>query len=172
MKEKNQKEVPILEINGKTLKLLIDYCYGSAIEITSENLVDLLAAASMLNFVEIEKSCKQFLAKQLRSKRELWTKIYQFAEKYSFTDLMESSIRVACEDFQSIRETADFLNLEYSCLERILKSNFLSDVSEQYIFETAMDWVNYLDERKQFIPHVLKMIRLVRIDETVEFPKF
>lgn len=168
MQEKTQKEVQIQEVNGETLKLLVGYCYSGEVEITSENLLDLLASAAPLNFIEIEKKCKQFLAKQLTSKPEIWLKIYHIAEKYAFNDLMDATIRIVCKDFESIAQTNDFHDMEFACLEQILKSNDINDVAEEKIFEAAMEWVNFAEDRKQFIPKILKMIRLAIIDETVE----
>lgn len=149
--------------------MLVGYCYTGEVEITSENILDLLGSASLLNFVKIEKKCKQFLEKQLTSKPELWLEIYQIAEQYSFSDLMDVSICIVCSNFESIAQTIEFCDMEFACLERILEGNYIYGTKEERIFEAAMKWVNFAEDREQFIPKILKMIRLVRIDKTVEF---
>lgn len=151
MQEKDQEEIKIEDINGKMLEMLINYCYTGQIQITSENVVDILASASLLNFERIEDECRSFLEEQLKSKPELWLDIYGIADSYALNGLCDEAIRMACESFHIITESADFVNMEFGVLKRILCNNENFDVNEEKIFEATMRWVNFDEKREKLI---------------------
>lgn len=172
MQEKDKKDIKIENINGKMLELLINYCYTGQIQITSENVVDLLASASLLNFEGIEDECRRFLEEQLNTMPELWLEIYRIADSYALNGLCDETIRMACECFRTIAKSEDFLNMKFNVLKRILCSNENVGVTEEEIFEATMKWVNFDEKREKCIPEILKLLRLTKIDVTVEWTVF
>lgn len=55
------KEICMYGVNGKSLRLLVDFCYTGEFKITVDNVINLLAAASRYRFVAVEKHCLDFL---------------------------------------------------------------------------------------------------------------
>lgn len=168
MKEKTQKKIEIKYINGKTLKALVNYCYSGQIDITSENVLDIVQSASLMRFEHIETECEEFFKEQLTQNRNLWLLIYGMAEKFLFHDLMDLIIRIICKDFRSIMKTMNFCQMGYTLLKRILSSNEIYNVTEEIIFEAAMTWVKFNSvEREPLIPEILKLLRITEIEASV-----
>lgn len=58
--EGRKDEVIIEDIDGPTLKSIIDYCYTGCIDITEENVDSIFAAASKSEFTELVRRCRKF----------------------------------------------------------------------------------------------------------------
>lgn len=170
MIEKHQKEIKIKQVTGESLKLLVSFCYTGEIEIKSENVVDLLAAASMFRFEKIEEECRKFLEKQLQANVKTSLRIFLIAEIYSFTALSKKSMKIVCNFFAEVSKTLDFNEIMFEFLKRILDSDERFNVTEEEIFEAAMKWVDYnRSKREKCIPNILKLIRLTQISSAVKF---
>lgn len=169
MREKNQTEIKIKQVSGELLKALVNYCYTGKIEINSENILDLLASASMLRFERIEEKCKNFLEKQLVANPKTSLQIFLIADTYSFTDLVDKSVRILCKNFSFNSKLPYFNEISFEYFKRIIDSDEYFDVTEEEIFEAAMNWVDFnRNDRQKFIPNILKLIRLTQINPTVE----
>lgn len=170
MREKHQKQVRIEELDGSTLKAMIVYCYTGKLKITSENVLKLLQAGSMLMFDLINDEVELFLIKQLHAKPKLCLEIFQIAERFSFDKLIAESLQMIGKCFRCVVKKPIFGEMQFSLLERILQSNSKFLAREEEIFEAAMKWVKCDKEnREMLIPEILKSIRLVHIDASVHF---
>lgn len=168
MIEKHQNKIKIKQVTGKSLKLLVNYCYTGELRINSGNVVDLLAAASLMGFERIKQECEIFFKKELKSNSKSSFEIFSLAQMYSFTELAKKSFEIICGTFNELSKTSEFYEIHFEYLERILDSEEEFDGTEQDIFEAAMRWVDFnRSEREKFIPNILKLIRLTQIDPKV-----
>ncbi|CAD6189694.1 unnamed protein product [Caenorhabditis auriculariae] len=63
-----------------------------------------------------------------------------------------------------IRKSEEFYTLSFKDIESILKRSELHVQSEEQVFETLLDWVEYdCDTRKQYLPELLKTVRLALV---------
>lgn len=136
----------------------------------SKNAYSLFEAASTMKFVDVQNECKEFLIEQLMVQPENCLDIYLMAERTRSTDLMNQSVRMACQNFEELSNMLLFGEMDYKFLKRLLLCGDLIECSDEVVFETAMDWVMYsFEERKQFTPDILRLIRLAELDVTVEY---
>lgn len=159
--EEGQKdEVPIANIDGPTLKLIIDFCYTGKIKITDANIMEIVAAASVMNLVRIEQMCEQFWNDKLRVAN--CVEIFGCADKYSFLDLRQKSLDFICEHFVDVAPS-DLQELEFEFIAEVLKCNEINAL-EEYIFQQMLQWVDCDGEkRSQYCADVLKMIQMEKI---------
>jgi len=65
LEESRQTEVTIRDIDENAMELLIDFCYTAHIIVEESNVQTLLPAACLLQLVEIQDICCEFLKRQL-----------------------------------------------------------------------------------------------------------
>ncbi|ETE64125.1 Kelch-like protein 2, partial [Ophiophagus hannah] len=137
MRESQAKNVRIKEIDGWTLKMLIEYIYTGEITVSEENVQVLLPAASLLQLQDVKKGCCDFLETQLHPINCL---------EQHFTEV------VLGEEFLS-------LGVEQVC--SLISSDKLTVASEEKVFEAVIAWVNYdKDVRQELMARLMEHVRL------------
>lgn len=168
MREKTESKIPVGEVDGVTLRALVNYCYSGKIMITAENVQKILSAANMMLFDQIKNECVKHLTEQLAVKPDLSLSIFIIADKLSFNTLAKNSFEMISKHLGSVVNNEMFCHIEYSLLQRILESDAEFDIIEEEIYEAAMKWVEFDEEnRKKLIPDILQLIRLIYIDHSV-----
>uniref|UniRef100_A0A8B9PLU0 Heterogeneous nuclear ribonucleoprotein A0 n=1 Tax=Apteryx owenii TaxID=8824 RepID=A0A8B9PLU0_APTOW len=89
MSESKAKKIEIKDVDGQTLRKLIDYIYTAEIEVTEENVQVLLPAASLLQLMDVRKNCCDFLQSQLHPTNCLG--IRAFADVHACTELLQQA---------------------------------------------------------------------------------
>lgn len=93
-KEGHGAEVTIADIDGSTLKSIINFCYTGKIEINVENIMQLVWSASTMGFVYIERECKQFWCDNLTASN--CVEFFVMADKFGFLELRRKSLAYIC----------------------------------------------------------------------------
>lgn len=93
LKEQEQKSVEIHLLSGPIFKVLVDFIYSGNVEITSNNVQDLLVAADMLQLAEVIDLSTSFLEREIDVTNALG--IYRSALK-----LINNSLGIAEGGFQ------------------------------------------------------------------------
>lgn len=164
-KEANKKTIEFKNIDGPTLKLIIDFCYTGHIELTCENLDKILAAASSFELVQIEKKCGQYLDERLN----LETCVHHFilADKYSFVDLRKKFFDFIAENFVKLSQCNSLTVLDKRCAFEIFNSDKIN-TSEEAVFYAVQNWIDYNEPcRQKFIKNLLNCVRLEHIPPKV-----
>lgn len=168
MKESEKKEIPLENVSGEALRLIIQYCYTGEIEINVDNVEMLLPAASHLEFVEIEKECSKFLEIILEKNPLNCLSYYLTGFLYNFDGLMMLAKQLMCKHFMEIKDAEEFLLLEFDVLLELIGSDDLKVDREEDAFNAVMKWVNHeQSSRKQYLADLLKSIRFSQMDVTV-----
>lgn len=168
MKETHETEVPMEEVNGEILEELIEYCYTGRLSITSDNILDLLAVASMLRFEKILQECEVFLKSVLLESPADCLIVHTAAKEYAMTDLVDKSVSIIVDTFESTASNDDFLKISYELLKLILEKTDQIPLKQEDIFKAAMRWVNHdQGNREQFIREILRHIKLEEMSVSV-----
>lgn len=157
-KEANENEVVLTDIDGKTLKAIIEFCYTGRIKIDKVNVSDIMAAASSKELIHLEKLCSQFWSENLDIGNCL--SVLLDAEKYHLTDLWQTSLRYICTHFVDI-PIAEMVKVDEKMLEAILKQDQLS-AAESFILNFFMEWVQHDDSHRS--THVVSLARFIRLE--------
>lgn len=167
-KEGHEEEVTLPNVDGPTLKSIIDFCYSGNIKITDENIMEVISAASAMELVFIEQKCEQFWNNRLAAPNCVET--FLQADKYNFLELRKKSLDFICENFVLVG-CNKFQELEFSHFSEIMKCDEIQAL-ESSIFLHSLKWVDYdVENRSKYAPELIKLIRLGKIEPEVRSKK-
>ncbi|XP_033120037.1 kelch-like protein 12 [Anneissia japonica] len=159
MFESHRQQVELQGLKSSTMKILIEYIYTESIQITVENVQEVLPAACLLQLKGVEKSCCTFLENQLDPTNCLGIK--HFAEMHSCLDLTQASLDYCHRHFQAVVKNDEFLALDEKEVEALVKSDDVHLGSEEMMFEALMSWTRHEKEsRMDSLPRLLSHVRL------------
>ena len=159
MKESNQDEIELRDIEPGAMSLLIDYAYTGEILVTVDNVQDLLPAAGILQLKDLKAACCSFLSDHMDTTNCLGIK--QFADLHSCPDLVKKANRFIIRKFTEIVKHDEFLQLPHVVLRELLENDHLHVESELQVFTAFMAWINHdLESRAPGAYELLDAIRV------------
>ena len=165
LRERNTNKIDVNEVTPVTLRRVIDYAYTGRIEITVDNAQEMLAAGSMFQYPAIVDACCEFLAKHLHSSNCLG--IENFAQMHSCSKLEMEAHQYTLENFSSVVEYEEFLEIPLERLVTYLASDLIDVRNEEIVYDAAMLWTRHdLSTRQRHLYQILENIRLVTVDRT------
>lgn len=163
-REGTQEEVPLEKINGPTLKAIKNYIYYGIIEITDENVLDILAAASRMELVELETKCGMFWKANLTS--ENCVEIFQNADQYRLQNLRPVAFKFVCDLFEAV-PIEDIQHIDVKNLQELLNDDQIA-AAETVIFDRLSQWMQQHGSDPSVVgSDMLKTIRLKHIPNAV-----
>ena len=165
MEESRATTVTLHDISPLALRVLLDYCYTASINITQENVQEVLPAADILQLTWVRQICCEFMQHQLDTSNCLG--IRAFADTYSCPELHKAAGSFAQQHYLEVLEGVEFLDLGPMELANLLKSEDLNVQSEEQVFESVMKWVGHdVEGRKEHLATVLQYVRLPLLDRS------
>lgn len=159
MAESRKMEITIKDVDEMAMDLLINFAYTASITVEETNVQVLLPAACLLQVIEIQEICCEFLKRQLDPSNCLG--IRAFADTHSCRELLRIADVFTQHNFQEVMESEEFLLLPFSQLVDILSSDELNVRSEEQVFSAVMNWVKFsISERRAHLSQVLQHVRL------------
>ena len=158
MAESRLREIVINEIDARSMRALVDYAYTAIVELTEENVQNLLPAASVLHFEEVKEACSLFLLRKLDADNCLGFK--GFAEVHGCNQLRSAATVYSSYHFSQVRKREEFLTLPLDEIKDFLSSDQLNIGEEYEVFEAAMAWLSHDGERMQHLYEILSLVRL------------
>jgi len=159
MKENREGIVRFEEISGAVMEDVLEFIYTGSVEITQENSKDLIAAANFLVIPILKKLSGQFLERQISKSNCIST--FYFAEMYQCDELITKTRKFIHENFASVAEMDEFLNLEAKEVERWISSDEISVAVEADVFKIVLKWIERSkSERKASFEQLFRHLRL------------
>ncbi|XP_053431272.1 actin-binding protein IPP isoform X3 [Nycticebus coucang] len=158
MKESSKDVVQILGIEAGIFQVLLDFIYTGIVNISVNNVQELIVAADMLQLTEVVNLCCEFLKGQIDPLNCIG--IFQFSEQIACHDLLEFTENYIHVHFLEVHCGEEFLALTKEQLIKILRSEELSIEDEYQVFLAAMRWIlKDLGKRRKYVVEVLDPIR-------------
>lgn len=156
-REGTNKEIILKGVDGPTLKAILQFIYIGYVELTQDNVEQVLVAASSMEIVGLEKKCAQYLEDDLST--HSCVNSLTLADKYSVEQWRTKAFTFVCKNFSKI-SPHDFVQIDATIMHNILKSVEIQ-ATEYKIFNCLKYWVEYNEiDRAKFVPFFLKSIRL------------
>lgn len=166
MAESFLHHVEIHGIQADIFGVILDFIYTGKVEVSEDNVQQLLPASKMLQIEDIEIICCDFLKHELDSSNCVG--IYMFSDAHSCSTLTKSALDYIHRNFVEVSKQDEFLQLTKTALLQLLESEELKIESEEQVFEAAMRWVVHdLSRGREALGNILERIRLPLIS-----PKF
>ncbi|KAJ8282149.1 hypothetical protein COCON_G00046680 [Conger conger] len=159
MSESKARRVEIRDVDGQTLRRLVDYIYTAEIEVTEDNVQVLLPAASLLQLMDVRLACCHFLQAQLHSTNCLG--IRAFADLHACTQLLSQAHAYAEQHFSEVMLGEEFLSLSLQQVCGLISSDKLTVSTEEKVFEAMISWIKQDKEtRLEHMPKLMEHVRL------------
>lgn len=166
MAESFADHVEIQGIQADIFDAILDFIYTGKVEVSEDNVQQLLPASKMLQIEDIEVICCDFLKHELDSSNCVG--IYTFSDAHSCFNLSKSALDFIHRNFVEVSKQDEFLQLTKTSLLQMLASEELKIESEEQVFEAAMRWVVHdLSRGREALGNILEQIRLPLVS-----PKF
>ena len=172
--------IVLQDLNKKAFRIVLDAMYSNEIELSKENVTDVLCAAHMLQVYDLTELCTSFIEQNLTVSE--YQKFMHLAEKYEMPSLECRIESFILDNFTIFSNTTQFLEVSQKKLCTYLKSDLLTG-SEVDHFRAALRWLhsksNDQDNAKtqdndNRLSEVMKCIRFTQIpmktitDEIIE----
>ncbi|TTB70983.1 Actin-binding protein IPP [Bagarius yarrelli] len=158
MSEAREEEVHTAGVEADVFESLLEFIYTGCVEVTVENVQDLMMAADMLQLGELVLICGEFLRSHMEPNNCVG--IYQFLEQIGYSELLEFTQNYIHAHFLQVCEGEEFPSLTKDQLASLLRSEELRIEDEYQVFTAAMSWLLHdITHRKKHVVEVLEPIR-------------
>ena len=157
MIESKENFVDLKGLSAEAVEHIVGFMYSGELELTNDNLCEVLNAASHLQVRLALDLCSDYIISLLNFiNAELFLRI---ADVYHLIRVKDYYHVMVLEQFESFTQTENFLLLPSDLLLQYLSDNRLCVRSELYVLENVIRWLRY-DERR--LPHGSSLLAAVR----------
>lgn len=133
--------------------------FTGEIEVTTDNVQDLLPAAGILQLRDLKTACCEFLSDHMDVTNCLGIK--QFADMHSCPGLVKKANRFIVRKFADVVKTDEFLDVPHHVLCELLENDHLHVENELQVFTAFLRWMDHdIDGRAPFAYDLLGCIRI------------
>ena len=167
MKESNQEVIELKDenISAAAMKIVMDSIYSGEINVNDENVFEVLTAADHLQVATVVEQCCKYLI-QLRFDVQTYCRVIMFADQHSLKGLKEATERKMASMYKEICDKEEFLSdMNADVLSALLCRDDLSAPSENFVFQSVMQWIKYRKEERLCVAaEVIGAVRLGLVD--------
>ncbi|XP_063054373.1 kelch-like protein 32 [Engraulis encrasicolus] len=163
MMESEANEVTLQGVTCVGLKHALDFAYTGQIVLEPGVIQDVLSAGSHLQLLELLNLCSLYLIQELSSLNYL--DLYRLADLFHLPALEEAVVAYLVENVAELLTShqEEVLLLPYRLLSEVLKSDRLTTLSEEEIWQLVMRWLER-DCRHQYAEELLQHVRYGLMD--------
>lgn len=155
------------DIDGHSLKEIIDFCYSGIIDVNETSVGRILETATQLEFSYIQRKCNRFLWGNLSITNGLlvWSSM---TPDTNLKEVRKSVLGFIEKHFTDVVNQPEFFQLDAEHLFELLKSDDLNIWSEEEVFHALLKWTEYDENgRKDHVKKLLSAIRLTHLKSHV-----
>ena len=159
MKEKYEKSVEIKELDGASVRSVIDYFYSGNITIGDENFMDLLAVADFFQVEEVKKFCFDHLESFINI--ETCFSVFRAAALYRYEFRENDPIsKFFSDNVDKVLQSESITAMSKADLIVFLSKLKRERRYETFVFDALVSWTKHdLEERKHFFYDLLKLVK-------------
>ncbi|XP_018974956.1 kelch-like protein 32 [Cyprinus carpio] len=158
MVESEADEVTLQGVTSVGLKHALDFAYTGQIMLEPGVIQDVLSAGSHLQLLELLSLCSHYLIQELNSFNYL--DLYKLADLFHLPALEEAVVGFLVDHLSELQRNRqeEVLLLPYRLLREVLKSDRLTSLSEEEIWQLLVRWLEH-DCRYQYMEELLQHVR-------------
>ena len=146
-------------ITAKGLKVVVDFAYKGTLQVTVDNVEEVLSAATYLQINDAVKLCSQYFETSINF--ENCVDIFSLADMYSLSSTYRVAKDFMLSNFKIVAKSSQYRNLTHTQLRTLLDENSLMVTSEYRLFKLVLSWVNQNpSQRNQLAAGLIEHIRL------------
>ncbi|CAK6965542.1 kelch-like protein 41b [Scomber scombrus] len=142
----NTKEVVLEDVNPSILDMIIQYLYSAEIDLTDDNVQDIIAVANRFQIPSVFTVCVNYLQKKLTLSNCL--AIFRLGLMISCPRLAVAARNYVADRFEFLYKDEEFLKLAAHELFAVIGGDSLNVEKEELVFEAVMAWVRHEKESR------------------------
>lgn len=165
---KHEKDVLIPGIRGEVLSNILSYIYKGKVEVTEENICELMEGSRFLSLENLFSQMKTFLNKNLSI--DNCVNVHLSAVKMNSTEIFKETYRFIETHFETLVYSTQekFSELPLDIFKQLLNDRNLRVQNENVVWHAIVKWVesdlsNYLCR----VPDLLMYLRITDVDDNL-----
>ncbi|XP_061458952.1 kelch-like protein 22 isoform X2 [Rhineura floridana] len=165
LREMEQEEIRIQGVSHNAMCKILNFIYTSELEVSLNNVQEILTAACQLQIPEVIKFCCNFLMSWVDEENIL--DVYRLADLFDLSHLSEQLDSYLLKNFVTLSKTEMYRQLPLEKVYALLNSNSLEVSSENEVYEGAL---LYHCTPEQVETDQVCLMEPPKLLETVRFP--
>lgn len=157
------KEVVLEDVNPSVLNMIVKYLYSAEIDLTDDNVQDIMAVANRFQIPSVFTVCVNYLQKKLSLSNCM--AVFRLGLVLSCPRLAVAARNYIADRFELLRQDEEFLKLAPHELFAIIGGDSLNVEKEELVFEAVMAWVRHDKERAKVLKEALNCVRFRLLPE-------
>lgn len=133
------KEVVIEDVDPNIMEMIVNYMYSAEIDLTDDNVQDILAVANRFQIPSVFTVCVNYLQKKLSQANCL--AIFRLGIMLNCPRLAMAARDYVADRFEQLSKGDEFLDLASHELLPIIGGDSLNVEKEELVFEVLMKWI-------------------------------
>uniref|UniRef100_A0A0B7AN37 BTB domain-containing protein n=1 Tax=Arion vulgaris TaxID=1028688 RepID=A0A0B7AN37_9EUPU len=169
---KESGEVTLHNIQPDDFSILLNYAYTGEVDITKENVQNILIASDYLNIKHVKDMCIKFMTANYAC--DDVCDVLEFAMEYPLSDLTESALQFLKENLDNVSKTESFMQLKPTFLEKFFdddnlvlyssKISLKSAKREELIFTAVLRYLSKSpNSSSEVINAMMKTVRMTQL---------
>eukprot|EP00066_Takifugu_rubripes_P015303 XP_011604569.1 PREDICTED: kelch-like protein 41b [Takifugu rubripes] len=159
----NTKEVVLEDVNPAILNMIIKYLYSAEIDLTDDNVQDIIALANRFQIPSVFTVCVNYLQKELSLGNCM--AIFRLGLVLNCPRLAVAARNYIADRFELLHKDDEFLKLAPHELFAVIGGDSLNVEKEELVFEAVMAWVRHDKERIKVLKDAFNCIRFRLLPE-------
>lgn len=159
----NTKEVVLDDVNPSILDMIVQYLYSAEIDLTDDNVQDIIAVANRFQIPSVFTVCVNYLQKKLSLSNCM--AIFRMGLVLNCPRLAVAARNFIADRFELLYKDEEFLKLAAHELFAIIGGDSLNVEREELVFEAVMAWVRHDKERTKILKDAFNCIRFRLLPE-------
>lgn len=157
------KEVVLEDVNPSVLNMIVKYLYSAEIDLTDDNVQDIMAVANRFQIPSVFTVCVNYLQKKISLSNCM--AIFRLGLVLSCPRLAVAARNYIADRFELLRQDEEFLKLAPHELFAVIGGDSLNVEKEELVFEAVMAWVRHDKERAKVLKEALNCVRFRLLPE-------
>ena len=158
MLERSQNSILIKGVDSKAFQSLMTYAYNGEIKTNFDDIINLLSAANMLQFEEVENLCIDLLYNNLNIANCI--DICTIAETLNYDELLRVAEIYVIKNFRWLARHSKFIEMTPVQLGSVISNEKLRIASESEVYQAVITWVKFDPEAR--CKHLFGLLKQVR----------
>lgn len=160
----NTKEVVLDDVNPTILDMIVKYLYSAEIDLTDDNVQDIIAVANRFQIPSVFTVCVNYLQKKISMSNCM--AIFRMGLVLSCPRLAIAARNFIADRFEFLHKDEEFLRLAPHELFAVIGGDSLNVEREEMVFEAVMSWVRHdRESRVKILKDAFNCVRFRLIPE-------
>lgn len=159
----NTKEVVLEDVNPSILAMIVQYLYSAEIDLSDDNVQDIIAVANRFQIPSVFTVCVNYLQKKLSLGNCM--AIFRMGLVINCPRLAVAARNFIADRFETLSKEEEFLQLAAHELFAIIGGDTLNVAREELVFEAVMAWVRHDKERVKVLKDAFNCVRFRLLPE-------